>query len=132
VNSDAERLLDELPARIGFVGTVDQDGMPRTVPVWYRWDGERIHITTSPATGWASNLARDGRVSFCVAENAAPYRATLIQGRAFLEPEDRAEVQRIFVRYLSPPDADRYYASIKDRQLTMLRLVPERVTFRQN
>ena len=130
MNTQAERLLNEEPAHIGFVGTVDENGLPRTVPVWYRWDGEHIHITALRTSVWVNNLARDERACFCVAENGSPYRATMIQGRVWLEPEDGGEVQRIFARYMSLSEADRYYAAIKDRHRTMVRLVPEQVTFR--
>ena len=130
MNSKAHTLLLEEPSLIGFIGSVDTDGMPRTVPVWYRWDGEHIHITASQTSVWVNNLARDERACFCVAENGSPYRASMIQGRIWLEPEDRIEVQRIFARYMSLSEADRYYAAIKDRHRTMVRLVPEQVTFR--
>ena len=130
MDSKAHALLCEEPSLIGFIGSVDTDGMPRTVPVWYRWDGEYIHITASRTSVWVNNLTRDERACFCVAENDSPYRASMIQGRVWLEPEDRAEVQRIFARYMSLSEADRYYAAITDRHRTMVRLVPEQVTFR--
>ena len=70
--------------------------MPRTVPVWYRWDGKLIHITTASSSVWVNNLINDSRSSFCVAENGPPYQAVVMQGRVQVDNKDEAEVRRIF------------------------------------
>ena len=74
--------------------------MPRTVPVWYRWDGKFIHITTASSSVWVNNLINDSRSSFCVAENGPPYQAVVMQGRVQVDNKDEAEVRRIFLRYM--------------------------------
>ena len=96
MNSKAHTLLLEAPSLIGFIGSVDTDGMPRTVPVWYRWDGKVIHITTASSSVWVNNLINDSRSSFCVAENGPPYQAVVMQGRVQVDNKDEAEVRRIF------------------------------------
>ncbi len=74
--------------------------MPRTVPVWYRWDGKVIHITTASSSVWVNNLINDSRSSFCVAEHGPPYQAVVMQGRVQVDNKDEAEVRRIFLRYM--------------------------------
>jgi len=96
MNSKAHTLLLEAPSLIGFIGSADTDGMPRTVPVWYRWDGKLIHITTASSSVWVNNLINDSRSSFCVAENGPPYQAVVMQGRVQVDNKDEAEVRRIF------------------------------------
>ena len=96
MNSKAHTLLLEAPSLIGFIGSADTDGMPRTVPVWYRWDGKFIHITTASSSVWVNNLINDSRSSFCVAENGPPYQAVVMQGRVQVDNKDEAEVRRIF------------------------------------
>lgn len=96
MNSKAHTLLLEAPSLIGFIGSADTDGMPRTVPVWYRWDGKLIHITTASSSVWVNNLINDSRSSFCVAEHGPPYQAVVMQGRVQVDNKDEAEVRRIF------------------------------------
>ena len=100
MNSKAHTLLLEAPSLIGFIGSVDTDGMPRTVPVWYRWVGKFIHITTASSSVWVNNLINDSRSSFCVAENGPPYQAVVMRGRVQVDNKDEAEVRRIFLRYM--------------------------------
>ena len=94
MNSKAHTLLLEAPSLIGFIGSADTDGMPRTVPVWYRWDGKVIHITTASSSVWVNNLINDSRSSFCVAEHGPPYQAVVMQGRVQVDNKDEAEVRR--------------------------------------
>jgi nitroimidazol reductase NimA-like FMN-containing flavoprotein (pyridoxamine 5'-phosphate oxidase superfamily) len=131
MNSKAHALLLEEPSLIGFIGSVDTDGMPRTVPVWYRWDGKFIHITTASSSVWVNNLINDSRSSFCVDENGPPYQAAVMQGRVQIDNKDEAEVRRIFLRYMDAQQTEDYYAVIK-YELRMVRFEPDRVMLRSS
>ena len=126
MNSKAHTLLLEAPSLIGFIGSADTDGMPRTVPVWYRWDGKFIHITTASSSVWVNNLINDSRSSFCVAEHGPPYQAVVMQGRVQVDNKDEAEVRRIFRRYMEAQQTEDYYAAI-EYELRMVRFEPDRV-----
>ena len=126
MNSKAHTLLLEELNLIGSIGSVDTDGMPRTVPVWYRWDGKLIHITTASSSVWVSNLINDSRSSFCVAENGPPYQAMDMQGRVQVDDKNEAEVRRIFLRYMEAQQTEDYYAAI-EYELRMVRFEPDRV-----
>lgn len=131
MNSKAHTLLLEAPSLIGFIGSADTDGMPRTVPVWYRWDGKFIHITTASSSVWVNNLINDSRSSFCVAENCPPYQAVVMQGRVQVDNKDEAEVRRIFLRYMDAQQTEDYYAAI-EYELRMVRFEPDRVMLRSS
>ncbi len=131
MNSKAHALLLEEPSLIGFIGSVDTDGMPRTVPVWYRWDGKFVHITTASSSVWVNNLINDRRSSFCVAENGPPYQAVVMQGRVQVDDKDEAEVRRIFLRYMDAQQTEDYYAAI-EYELRMVRFEPGRVMLRSS
>ena len=131
MNSKAHTLLLEAPSLIGFIGSADTDGMPRTVPVWYRWDGKVIHITTASSSVWVNNLINDSRSSFCVAEHGPPYQAVVIQGRVQVDNKDEAEVRRIFLRYMDAQQTEDYYAAI-EYELRMVRFEPDRVMLRSS
>ena len=131
MNSKAHTLLLEAPSLIGFIGSADTDGMPRTVPVWYRWDGKFIHITTASSSVWVNNLINDNRSSFCVAENGPPYQAVVMQGRVQVDNKDEAEVRRIFLRYMDAQQTEDYYAAI-EYELRMVQFEPDRVMLRSS
>jgi nitroimidazol reductase NimA-like FMN-containing flavoprotein (pyridoxamine 5'-phosphate oxidase superfamily) len=131
MNSKAHTLLLEAPSLIGFIGSADTDRMPRTVPVWYRWDGKVIHITTASSSVWVNNLINDSRSSFCVAEHGPPYQAVVMQGRVQVDNKDEAEVRRIFLRYMDAQQTEDYYAAI-EYELRMVRFEPDRVMLRSS
>ena len=131
MDSKAHALLCEEPSLIGFIGSVDTDGTPRAVPVWYRWDGQVIHITTASSSVWVNNLINDSRSSFCVAENGPPYQAVVMQGRAQVDDKDEAEVRRIFRRYMEAQQTEDYYAAI-EYELRMVRFEPDRIRLRSS
>ena len=129
MDSKAHALLCEEPSLIGFIGSVDTDGTPRAVPVWYRWDGQVIHITTASSSVWVNNLINDSRSSFCVAENGPPYQAVVMQGRVQVDDKDEVEVRRIFLRYMNAQQTEDYYAAI-EYELRMVRFEPARIMLR--
>ena len=129
MDSKAHALLCEEPSLIGFIGSVDTDGTPRAVPVWYRWDGQVIHITTASSSVWVNNLINDSRSSFCVAENGPPYQAVVMQGRVQVDDKDEVEVRRIFLRYMNAQQTEDYYAAI-EYELRMVRFEPDRIRLR--
>ena len=131
MNSKVHALLCEEPSLIGFIGSVDTDGTPRAVPVWYRWDGQVIHITTASSSVWVNNLINDSRSSFCVAENGPPYRAVVMQGRVQVDDKDEVEVRRIFLRYMNAQQTEDYYAAI-EYELRMVRFEPDRGRLRSS
>lgn len=57
------------PDRYAVVATIDPDGSPRQVLVWYRLDGETVVLNSLVGRRWPSNLVRDGRVSITVSHD---------------------------------------------------------------
>jgi PPOX class probable F420-dependent enzyme len=119
------------PAMLGVVGTLDEDGGPHLVPVWYRYDGERINIWTLERRRWVKNLARDPRVAFSVQEDLPPYAAVSLRGRATITTSDGEEVaqeiRRITRRYVEEPDVEEYihqWAHLR----TIVRITPEKIS----
>jgi hypothetical protein len=66
---DESFLLDR--PRTAKLATILDDGRPPIVLVWFDLDGDGFIVTTWHETVKAANLQRDGRVSFCV-DNEAP------------------------------------------------------------
>jgi PPOX class probable F420-dependent enzyme len=133
---DAEQVrafLDrELPAMLGVVGTLRGDGSPHVVPVWYRWDGERVHIWTHEPRAWVQHLLRDNRAAFSVQEEAPPYSAVLMRGRVAVvtsdDPAIDAEIRAITRRYIAAAEVDEYLSRWTHLR-TIVSMKPDKITF---
>ncbi len=124
---DATRFLQRAdPAMLGVVSTLLPDGSPHQVPVWYRWDGERVHIWTHDERLWVRNLLRDPRVSFSVQEPGPPFGAVIMRGRADVEYDDPGEIRRITERYIEADQVEAYVADWPHLR-TIVRIRPERL-----
>ena len=119
------------PTMLGVVASLDADGYPHAVPVWYRYDGERVHIWTLESRRWVKNLARDPRVSFSVQEDKPPFAAVTMRGRAMIltsgSSEVSDEIRRITRRYIAEPDVENYITGWLHLR-TIVSLRPERLT----
>ena len=65
--TDAERDAFLREIRIGTLCTLNEDGSPNALPLWYAWDGAKIRMFSSRDTGKVRRLARDPRASLTVA-----------------------------------------------------------------
>ena len=76
---EVEDFLSE-PGHLARIGTVDDDGMPRVVPLWFIIDDSQLLFTPrTPALIW-KNLQRDPRVGISIDEEAHPWRKLTVQG----------------------------------------------------
>ena len=102
-------LLDR--PRTAKLATVREDGRPHVAPVWFDLDGDGFIFTTWHETVKAANLQRDGRVSFCVDNEAPPFAFVLVEGTA--EVADRPDdllywATRIAGHYMGANRAEEY------------------------
>jgi PPOX class probable F420-dependent enzyme len=89
------------------VATIDHDGWPHLVAMWYVVINDQIVFWTYAKSQKAANLRRDARLT-CLVETGTRYdelRGVQIKGRAIIN-DDRETVQRIgeviFERYHGP------------------------------
>lgn len=98
------------------LATVDADGAPRVVPIWFRFDDEtdRILFTPRLKSAWWADIEREPRVALTIDEDEAPYRKVAIRGSATVEfapgrdDEWRDTYRSIARRYTPDAFADAY------------------------
>ena len=121
--------LDER-GHLARIGTVDDDGTPRVLPLWFVVEDSALLFTPrSPAVIW-KNLLRDPRVGISVDEEAAPWRKVSVQGRVEVRHAPgndeawRDVYRRIAKRYVPDQAADAYVDGTDDqpRALCAVRL----------
>ena len=52
--------------KILHLATINKNGMPHVVPVWYLYSKKKIYVGTNTKTEKAKNIKYNKKVSFCV------------------------------------------------------------------
>src|SRR5688572_30031519 len=119
-DADIRAFLDE-PGHLARIATIDDDGTPRVLPLWFVLDRSRVCFTPrSPAVIWR-NIQRDPRIGISIDEDAQPYRKVTIQGVAeVLHPpgDDDAwrDLYRVIAGRYTPKEwADAYVDGTDDQ-----------------
>jgi PPOX class probable F420-dependent enzyme len=118
---------------IATLATIDADGAPHVVPMWFVWDGERVMIPTSGQTRKVRNLRRTPRATLMVeqARGGLDVRGAMLVGST--EIAEGAEARRlnrsIHLKYvtaegLALPEVRSYL----DTDDVTIRLRPDRIT----
>jgi PPOX class probable F420-dependent enzyme len=102
--------------RILQVATIDHDGWPHLIAMWYVLINDQIAFWTYAKSQKAVNLRRDDRLT-CLVETGESYdelRGVQIKGRAMIS-DDRETVQQI-----GEVIVERYYGSLNDNTRRMV------------
>jgi PPOX class probable F420-dependent enzyme len=104
-------LTEELVAQllrarlIANLATLDPDGSPHVVGMWFLWDDGKLLLPTNRRTRKAKNVARDPRVTVMIDDSRGglDLRGVTLVGRADLVEGDEAlELnRRIHLKYLT-------------------------------
>lgn len=122
---ERDAFLDE-PGHLLRVATVDEDGMPRNVPIWFIRHDDMIVFTPRVRSVFLGNLLRDPRVGLTIDEEPLPYRKVTVQGpcRLLFEPgrddEWRDLYRAIAYRYVDRQEADDYVDNTIDQPRALL------------
>ncbi|SNQ49604.1 conserved hypothetical protein [Frankia canadensis] len=109
---DSHRDLLERPL-FGHLAQLRPDGRLQSNPVWFRWDGTHLRLTTTSDRQKGRNAVADPRVALSVHDPDQPYRYLEVRGEVeAIEPDpDGAFFDVLARRYQLPydglPDAPR-------------------------
>jgi PPOX class probable F420-dependent enzyme len=85
----AHRALVDDP--VVWMSSVQRDGRPHVVPVWFHWDGERIVAFSKPNARKVDNLREQPRVMLAVGTPGPDFEVELIEATAELPSEAAAD-----------------------------------------
>lgn len=125
-DDDIQRFL--AAKEIVVLSTVQPDGAPLSMPVWFWHDREAITMISEAATQKVRNLRRDPRVCV-VAESGSreDARAVIMGGRAEFVPDPAAQraLARALVDKYRPHLGRRWGGDTMPDDRVMFRVVPE-------
>lgn len=79
----ARRLAGE---QVVWLVTVDANGMPQPVPVWFLWDGQSVLIYSQPNQAKIRNIERTGHASLHFNSDPHGGDVVVLTGAATIEP----------------------------------------------
>lgn len=103
------------------LANVDDDGMPRLVPVWFTHRNGSILFTPRAESVFLANIRRDPRIALSIDEDPLPYRKVTVQGEAEIvhdvgnDDEWRDVYREIACNFIEAEAADRYLAATADQ-----------------
>ena len=105
--------------------TVQPDGSPHTVPIWFMLDQEDLLMFTSRTSRKVLNVAANGKGNISIGGDPVGSPCYLIQGEVTVEEETDFEVtRRITYHYEDEEQAEKYLNAWKDADFVILRLSP--------
>lgn len=125
---ELEAFLSE--TRIAKLATLNADGSPNVVPVWFEWTGEVARVFTSRTSPKVKRIQRDPRVALSVEEPlGVTERWATIEGVATIEEEGGVELaRRLAERYYTPERVAEVWPSWeKNPNWVVLVITPRRI-----
>lgn len=92
--TDLRRTFGDLP--VVHVGSIDPDGAPHVVPLWFVWLQDAVFVTCREGSRVSRNLRRDPRTALEFDRGRAwtEQAGALVRGRAEFLPEDHPSTRR--------------------------------------
>ena len=124
--------VDEFLRRtlVAVISTVDNNGRPRSAPIWFHWEDGAAYMFTGRNTLKWRNIQRYPYVSLCVDWRKPPYRSIILDGP--IEEVERPLYElalSMALRYYGEEQGAKFAEDYKDqsKNVAVFRLVPERV-----
>ena len=117
----------------GKLGTINKNGTPHIVPIWYTLDDENnIIFNTSNKSVKVKNIQRNNRVRLCVDDQTPPFSFVIIDGVAEIICDIPAEVFKwakiIAARYMGIDKAEVYGKRNSSEGELLLKIKPTKIS----
>jgi len=121
----------------GKLGTINKDGTPHVVPIWYTVDEEdKIIFNTGDKSVKAKNIRRDNRVRLCVDDQVPLFSFVTIDGIAELISNEPGDVYKwakiIAARYMGNDKSEVYGRRNSAEGELLIKIKPVRVIGQKN
>lgn len=112
-------------AALAHVATVTPNGSPRTSPMWFEWDGERILLSHTKGRAKYRDVQAHPRIALSIAHPDNPYNYIEIRGPVEIEDDpEKTLIHRLAKKYTGQ---DRYTNDGPDDHRVIFKVTPERV-----
>jgi PPOX class probable F420-dependent enzyme len=121
----------------GKLGTINKDGTPHVVPIWYTVDeDDNIIFNTGEKSVKAKNIRRDNRVRLCVDDQTPLFAFVTIDGIVELISNEPTEVYKwakiIAARYMGNDNSELYGRRNSAEGELVIKIKPNRIIGQKN
>jgi general stress protein 26 len=108
------------------MSTLDPDGYPHTVPVWFRLDEDDLVVISVSSTRKVGHIRANPKGAIAIGGDPADGGGYLIKGDFSIEADpDDAWVRKLTYHYEAPEQAEKDIADWADLDIIVLRLKPK-------
>lgn len=116
----------------GKLGTINKDGTPHVVSIWYTVDEEdNIVFNTGGKSVKAKNIRRDNRVRLCVDDQTPLFSYVLLDGIAQVQRAQTREIYKwakiIAARYMGDDKSEAYGKRNSGEGEILVKIKPVRI-----
>ncbi len=113
---------------IARMTTLDPDGYPHTVPVWFMRDGDDLVVISFRNTHKVRNIQRNPKGSLVIGGDPADSPGYLFKGDfVIVEDSDRSWTRALTLRYESGEQAVKDIADWSKQDMILIRMKPKSV-----
>ena len=115
------------PTRYATIATINADGSPHQIVIWYTLRGDEIVINSRRGRRWPSNLKRDGRANLAIYEGEDAVTIECVVDRSYEGEEAQADIAEMARRFYAPEWAEHEIARYRTEERISFVLRPVRV-----
>ena len=104
--ANVRSFLTAEPPRYATLATVNKDGSPHQIVIWFLLRGDALVVNSRRGRRWPSNLERDGRASLAVYENEDAVTINCALESLYEGDAAHADIAEMARRYDAPEDAE--------------------------
>lgn len=124
---DINTFLNE--PRIAYLSTIDHQGYPHTVPVWFASYNGTLIFNSGKNRARLKHIHTNPKVAVTIGGNSGDFEGFLIQGDAVIEKDPSHELlKRIVRRYILDDTAFQgFLKSVEQEERVILRVTPAKI-----
>ncbi len=124
---DNVRAFLETP-RIAYISTIDLQGFPHTVPVWFAVDGDDLITSATGSRARVKHIHTNPKGAIAIGGNLGETEGYLFKGEFHIDPDPtRILLKRIIRRYLGEGGVEPFLARVGQDERLIFRLTRAKV-----
>jgi hypothetical protein len=125
--ANVRSFLSASPPRYGTLATINRDGSPHQIVIWFLLRGDEIVVNSRRGRRWPANLERDGRANLAVYEAEDNVILNCALERVYEGDEAQADIAEMAYRYDTPAAAEREIRRFQTEERVSFILRPTKV-----
>jgi hypothetical protein len=127
LTDDVRSFLSARPPRYATIATVNPDGTPQQIVIWFLLKGDELVVNSKRGRRWPSNLGRERRANVCVYEGEDAVTLDVTLERVYEGEAARDDIAEMARLYDTPEAAEEEIAVYRTQPRISFVLRPARV-----